>query len=63
MYGHEADSLIRKIRDLSSRAELNDWWEAEIGFTQDRSLVLEKAKVRYAELSQRAANGGWEVGR
>ena len=61
VYGREADDLIRKIAALSNRNELDQWWEKEIGWTNDRALVLRKAQTRYAELSRRAREGGSEA--
>jgi hypothetical protein len=53
-YGKEADDLIRKIGELAP-LEVHSWWDAEIGWKGDSELALQKAKARYAELSQRAA--------
>jgi hypothetical protein len=61
VYGREADNLIRKIAALSSRNELDEWWDKEIGWTDDRALVLRKAQARYEELLRRAREGGWEA--
>jgi alpha-amylase/alpha-mannosidase (GH57 family) len=61
VYGPEADELIRKISDLCSRRELDEWWEREIGWSQERGLALRKARARYAELLTRAPEGGWET--
>lgn len=59
-YGAEADDLIRKIRDLSP-GELDEWWNAHIGWTGDREQVLRAARTRHAELLQRAKVQGWET--
>jgi len=61
VYGTEADELIRKIAAVCSRRELYDWWEREISWSADRGLVLQKAKVRFDELSKRAKDGDWEA--
>ena len=54
VYGPEADDLIRRIGQLCSRRELDDWWEREIGCSPDRELALLKARTRHDELSKRA---------
>jgi hypothetical protein len=58
VYGQEADELIRKIGELTSPRELDEWWEREIGWSDDRALVLRKARARYLELKQRAKESG-----
>ena len=63
VYGREADELIRKIGDLCSRRELDEWWEREIGWSQDNELALRKARARHDELLTRAREGGWETPR
>ena len=60
-YGAEADELIRKISELSSRRELDEWWEREIGWSCDAAAVLPKARARYDELRKRARESGWET--
>jgi len=60
VYGPEADDLIRKIASLSSRRELDEWWDREIGWSCGRDEVLLKAKARFSELVARAKEGGWE---
>lgn len=60
VYGPEADELIRKIASLCSARELDEWWQKEIGWSQDRALALSKARARYEELSERARSSGWE---
>jgi hypothetical protein len=54
VYGRDADDLIRKISELSSRRELEEWWDREIAWSVDTHLVLSKAKSRLGELLQRA---------
>ena len=61
VYGQEADDLIRKIRGLCSRRELDEWWEREIGWSSDPVLALQKARVQYERLLARAREGGWET--
>ena len=61
VYGSEADELIQKISALCSRRELDEWWEREIGWCKDADLVLRKAQARYAELTERAKQSGWEL--
>jgi hypothetical protein len=61
VYGPEADELIRKIGQLCSRRELDEWWDREIGWSQDAELALRKARARYEELLRRAREGGWET--
>jgi hypothetical protein len=61
VYGREADELIRKIAPLCSARELDEWWQREIGWFQDRGAALEKARARYDELRTRAGASGWEA--
>jgi hypothetical protein len=63
VYGREADELIRKISGLCSSRELDEWWEREVGWSQDKEMVLRKAKARYEALLGRAREGGWEMPR
>jgi len=62
VYGKEADELIRQIASLCSSRELDEWWEKEIGWTNDLKLVLEKARDRHQQLVARAKSSGWEAG-
>lgn len=61
VYGAEADDLIRKIREISSGRELDEWWEKEIGWNCNSETVLQKARKHYKELMKRAKNSGWET--
>jgi hypothetical protein len=61
VYGREADDLIRKISELCSRRELEEWWDREIAWSVDSPLVLSKAKSRLDELLQRTKESGWEM--
>lgn len=61
VYGREADETIRKISELCSRRELEEWWDREITWSSDTHLVLAKSKSRLAELLRRAKESGWEV--
>ena len=61
VYGEEADGLIRKIAQLCSQRELDEWWRKEIDWSEDRALVLRKARARYEELTERAWKSGWET--
>ena len=61
VYGAEASNLIRKIRDLSSINELDEWWDKEIGWKASSELALEKSKSRYEELLKRGEDQGWEI--
>jgi hypothetical protein len=54
VYGQEGDDLIRKIADLCSRRELDEWWQREIGWSYDHNCVVSKARIRLDELLQRA---------
>ena len=63
VYGPQTDDLIRRIAALSSRRELDQWWEREIGWKPDLKKVLQKAEARHAELVSRAKEGGWETGK
>lgn len=60
VYGQEADELIRRIAELCSPRELDEWWQKEIGWSADPALALTKARARYEELSKRARDSGWE---
>jgi hypothetical protein len=60
VYGPEADDLIRKIGQLCSGRELDEWWEREIGWRCDPVSALHKARLRYEELSRRARESGWQ---
>jgi hypothetical protein len=62
VYGQEADDLIRKIAELCSRRELDEWWQREVGWSPDNRSVLRKARIRFDELLQRAKESGWERG-
>jgi hypothetical protein len=61
VYGQETDDLIRKIAELCSRRELDEWWEREIGWSHDRDSVLNKARMHFDQLLQRAKQSGWEI--
>ncbi len=61
IYGKEADGLIRKISQLSSSRELEEWWQREIGWNPKPSEILPRARRQYEELVKRAENSGWEV--
>jgi hypothetical protein len=56
----EADEVIRKIAQLCSRRELDEWWQREIGWSPERDSVGRKARMRFAELSERAKRSGRE---
>ena len=61
VYGSVADELIRKIADLCSRRELEEWWDREIAWSGDAIFVLGKARLRLDELRIRANTNGWEI--
>jgi hypothetical protein len=61
VYGQETDDLIRKIADLCSKRELDEWWEREIGWTSNKESALVKARARFDELQNRARDSGWET--
>jgi hypothetical protein len=61
VYGRETDELIRRIAALCSRRELDDWWEREIGWSEDSESILRKASARHTELVKRAKENGWET--
>lgn len=46
---------------LTPPGELDEWWNAHIGWTGDREQVLRAARTRHAELLQRAKVQGWET--
>ena len=56
VYGAEADDLIRKIGDLCPE-ELDAWWLREIAPLSDRAEVLNRARLRHAELRDREQEG------
>ena len=60
-YGSEADELIRRIAELSSRRELDEWWEANVGWSADKQHALQQARSRHAQLLKRAQDHGWET--
>ena len=61
VYGREADDLIRKIAELSSDRELNDWWDDQIGWSCEPAELLRRAGARHEELLRRARERGWET--
>jgi hypothetical protein len=62
VYGGGADELIRRIAELCSRRELDEWWNREVGSSPDTNLIIAKARSRLDELLDRAKQGGWEAG-
>jgi hypothetical protein len=60
-YGRKADNVIRKIAELSSDRELQEWWASEIGWDCKRKEVLRRARAKYDDLLLRAKEGGWET--
>jgi len=61
VYGREADDLVRKIAELCSHRESDEWWSREIGWSPDSDSVIGKSQRRLDELLQRARDGGWEI--
>jgi len=61
VYGGEADELIRKIAELCSHRELDEWWNREVGWSPDTNLIVAKAQSRLDELLDRAKQSGWEI--
>ena len=61
VYGGGSDELIRKIAELCSRRELDEWWDSEIGWSPDRGSILAKARTRLDQLLRRARQSGWEI--
>lgn len=59
-YGAEVDDLIRKIAELCSSRELDEWWSREIGWSPDMNLIVAKARSRLDQLLKRAKEDGWE---
>jgi hypothetical protein len=59
-YGYEASMLIKRIAKLSSKREMDEWWENEIGWTGTPEIALTKAKAKVEELEKRAKESGWE---
>ena len=63
VYGHETDDLIRRIAELCSPRELEEWWNREIGWSPDRSSIINKARTRHDELLRRAKQDGRQIRR
>lgn len=61
VYGEEEDKLISEIANLSSRRELYEWWEKEIGWSPNKTLLLTQLNTRLNELRDRANKSGWEL--
>ena len=61
VYGRETDELTRRIAALCSRRELDEWWEREIGWSNDSEMIPRKATARDAELLKRAKESCWET--
>lgn len=61
VYGAEADDLIRRIAELSSRRELDEWWQREISWLPDPNSIVGKARAHLDELQRRAKESGWET--
>jgi hypothetical protein len=61
VYGKEVDDLIRKIASMSSKQELQEWWEHEIGWSCDKTTILQKCRLRYEAFFDRAKKSGWEI--
>jgi len=61
VYGGGADELIRRIAELCSRRELDEWWDREVGWSPDKSLIFAKAKSHLDQLLKRARQSGWEM--
>ena len=57
VYGEQTDSLIRKIAGLCSHQELDEWWEREIGWSDNEQSVFQKARLQLDRLIQRAKEG------
>jgi hypothetical protein len=53
VYGAKVDDLIRKIAELCSFRELDEWWSSEIGWKPDKNLIEAKARNRLNELLNR----------
>ena len=60
IYGKEADALIRKIAELCSQRELNEWWDVDVGWDCKDAEALRKATAKHQELVHRAKERGWE---
>lgn len=60
IYGKEANEFLKKLGELLSKREINDFREQEIGFVCDRKKAHERflEKVSWAE--GRAKQSGWE---
>jgi hypothetical protein len=61
VYGGGADELIRKIAELCSPRELDEWWNREVGWSPDKNLIVAKARNRLDQLLNRAKQSGWET--
>ena len=62
VYGPEADGLIRKMAELCSERELDEWWQREIGWQPtELQILISKVRSRLDELLHRAKESGWEI--
>ena len=61
VYGPEADHLIRAIPQLSSRREIDEWWDRSIGWKGSPGVALREAQLEHARLLRRAKDSGWEI--
>jgi hypothetical protein len=61
VYGKETDDLIRRISEICSRRELDEWWEREVGWSSDKVRIHRKAEAEYNRRIIRAREGGWEM--
>ena len=61
VYGQEADELIRRIAELSSSREMDEWWQREIGWSPEVDSIIPKARARLDALRLRAKESGWET--
>jgi hypothetical protein len=60
VYGKEADLLLFKLSKLLSQRELNEFWDAEIGFLCDNNKAYFAIKHKYNWAVKRSVDSGWE---
>lgn len=61
VYGVETDKLLKRLGELLSKRELDEFWDREIGFKCDKSVAHHKFSVKVNWAEERAKNSGWET--
>ena len=60
VYGKETDDLLKKLGELLSKRELDEFWEMEIGFDCEPKKAHEKFMEKVIWAEDRAKKSGWE---